>query len=186
MRKYYLLLGMALAACSSPKYVYHFDHYDYNSGRKLQTKEIPVNSTEAVAEASPLVTEQEDLVASTASAPVTVKEKTTLPSAPVTKAEAKSAFEKKYRSMTKAERKEFRQAVKHEIKNYMKAKKEGDHGASVAATSELDRDLKLAIIFGAVGLTLTLFGGVTEVFWVLGVIAIVIGLVFFIQWLMRQ
>ncbi len=50
----------------------------------------------------------------------------------------------------------------------------------------MDHDLKLAIIFGAVGLTLTLFGGVNEVFWILGVIAFVVGVVFFVKWVVRQ
>ena len=50
----------------------------------------------------------------------------------------------------------------------------------------MDNDLKLAIIFGAVGLTLTLFGGINEAFWILGVISIVVGVVFLIKWLVRQ
>ena len=29
-----LSASVFLTACSSPKYVYHFDHYDYNSGKK--------------------------------------------------------------------------------------------------------------------------------------------------------
>jgi hypothetical protein len=50
----------------------------------------------------------------------------------------------------------------------------------------MDKDLKMAAIFGSVGLVLTFLGGVNSVFWVLGVIAIVIGVVFFIRWLSRQ
>ena len=36
MKKYLLLIAsvLLLAACSSPKYAYYFDHYDYNSGKK--------------------------------------------------------------------------------------------------------------------------------------------------------
>jgi hypothetical protein len=31
-----------------------------------------------------------------------------------------------------------------------------------------------------------LFGGINEAFWILGVIAIVVGVVFLIKWLVRQ
>src|SRR3989337_162878 len=40
MKKYVLLIAsvLLLSACSTPKYAYYFDHYDYNSGKKhLQT-----------------------------------------------------------------------------------------------------------------------------------------------------
>jgi hypothetical protein len=68
----------------------------------------------------------------------------------------------------------------------MNAKRTGDTVAANNATSTMDSDLKMAIIFGAVGLTLTLFGGINEAFWVLGVIAIVVGVVFLVKWLVRQ
>ncbi len=48
----------------------------------------------------------------------------------------------------------------------------------------LDKDLKLAAIFGAVGIVALLIGG--DVFWVIGGIALLIGVVFFVMWLARQ
>lgn len=183
MRKYLFLICTVLAAaCASPKYTYYFDHYDYNSGRKSRVEHPSLQLALPAGETSPLLIGEGDLMASAGETPVALKEN----DGPATATEAKSIFAKKYRSMTKVERKEFRRELKKEMKNYMKAKKSGDHVAAANATGQLDNDLKLAIIFGAVGLTLTLFGGVSEAFWVLGVIAIVVGLVFFIKWIMRQ
>jgi hypothetical protein len=174
-----LVCVLVFAACSTPKYSYHFDHYDYNSGRKQAKVSEPVNQTAPAEEQSPLALQEEALVASNTSAPVVMEEKQT-----VVAKETKEAFLKKYNAMTKSERKEFRKEVKKELKNYVKAKKSGEYTSSQAAN--MDRDLKLAIIFGAVGLVLTLFGGASSAFWVLGVIAIVIGVVFLVKWLMRQ
>jgi hypothetical protein len=65
------------------------------------------------------------------------------------------------------------------VKNGEKIDAQGPQGS-------LDPDLKMAIIFGAVGLVLALFGGISEVFTVLGVIAILVGVYFLIKWLIRQ
>ena len=176
--KNYLLLLLAvvtLASCSSPKYTYNFDHYDYNSGRKASAAEQAL-----IVEKNPLSTNSETVVAS-------VDEKSFVPVvAEKNETATKAEVAKKYKAMSKEERKEFRKEVKAQIKSYAKAVRSGDHGASVAATKVMDHDLKMAIIFGAVGLTLNLFGGYNSVFWVLGVIAIVIGVVFLIKWLARQ
>jgi uncharacterized membrane protein len=190
MRKYLWLLGVTLlaAACSTPKYTYHFDHYDYNSGRKQKQQEITSSSvtTDSTEHQSPLALQTETMVAS-------ADEKVLVPAAPVaetkrvaTKEEAAAILAKKYNSLSREGKKEFRQTVKKQMKAYAKAKREGDSVAAEQAVKALDNDLKLAIIFGAVGLTLTLFGGVNEAFWVLGVIAIVIGVVFLVKWVVRQ
>jgi|SRR5688572_8715837 hypothetical protein len=179
MKKSLFLIGAVLlmAACSSPKYTYNFDHYDYNSGRKQAT----VNSDKDKA-TSPLAVQEQTLVASADESAVVLAEA----EKPVTAEEAKSILEKKYLSLTKAEKKEFRQEVKTAMKSYFKAKRAGDSVAAKEATKAMDHDLKLAIIFGAVGLTLTFFAGASDVFWILGVIAVVIGVVFLIKWLARQ
>ncbi len=49
---------------------------------------------------------------------------------------------------------------------------------------EWDEDLKLATIFGAVGITGLIIGG--NVFNIIGAIALVIGVVFFVKWIIRQ
>lgn len=167
-----------LASCSTPKYAYKFDHYDYNSGK------APAKISDGPEEAlfSPLVIEEPVFSASTSRNVMPTQASQTLTS---NKTESE-VLAKNYKSLTKTERKEFRKEVKKEFKNYVKAVKNGDHVQVTKATSVMDNDLRMAIIFGAVGLTLTLFGGVNEAFAILGVIAIVVGVVFLIKWLLRQ
>jgi hypothetical protein len=165
---------LLLASCATPKYSYNFDYYDYNSGRKKAEAERLIAQGETtqpviVEESSPLLLTEENVVASAAEkAP-----------APIAKPAAK-----KYSEMSKSEKKELRKAVKTEMKNYLKNKK-GD-GAVTNETQALDYNLKMAIIFGAVALTLSFFGGVNSVFWIASVIALVIGVVFFIKWIAEQ
>jgi hypothetical protein len=176
--------ALLLAACAAPKYSYYFDHYDYNSGKKKAQPDqalTAVNTLPALTEeteASPLSLEDEAVVASAGNNAV-VTEKDITPA-------ASRVTGKKYTDLTKAEKKEFRKALKTEVKKYMKAKKSGDHGASIADTKALDYNLKMAIIFGAVALTLSFFGGVNSVFWILSVVSLVIGVVFFIKWIAEQ
>src|SRR5688572_4825035 len=59
-----------VTACSSPKYVYHFDHYDYNSGKKLQAQ-----GEELLIEENPLVLDEKTLVVSSTVEPVAIAEK---------------------------------------------------------------------------------------------------------------
>jgi uncharacterized protein YcfL/F0F1-type ATP synthase assembly protein I len=183
MKKYLLLIisALLLAACSSPKYTYHFDHYDYNSGKKKL--EIPssdlAQTTLVTPETSPLTIDQEALTASAESR--------------VTKVEAgrvtlddQALLKKKYAAMSKTEKKEFRKELKSEIKKMIKAKKSGESITSVADTKVMDHDLKMALIFGVVGIVLSAFGGVNSVFWILGIISTVIAIVFLIKWLAEQ
>lgn len=172
-----IVSALLFAACSSPKYSYHFDHYNYNSGKKqtvaqnASAKEVEV----AKDETSPLLINNE--------APVEASAK---PSVVITpqKTNAVSVDQKtiaqKISSLSKTDRK----GLKNELKRYIKDTKKS--GATVNATKVMDHDLRLAAIFGAVGLVLTLLGGVNSVFWILGVIALVIGVVFFIKWIARQ
>lgn len=183
MKKLFLLLSSALliAACSSPKYSYNFDYYDYNSGKKHvapSTAQVTPVVTSVEETPSPLVVDQRTLVADASPAPVIV-EKT------ISKTD-KEAIAKKISALSTAERKSLVKDLKTELKKYKKSKRAGDYGASVNATKVWDHDLKLAAIFGAIGLVLTLFAGINTAFWVLGVIAFVIGVVFLIKWLARQ
>lgn len=184
MRKDLFIAGVVLlsTACSSPKYTYHFDHYDYNSGRKSESTAKQDNPLPVVDEVAPLAVDENALTASTAEAAPAPVQQTVAPSPE----EARSILAKKYSSLSKPEKKEFRQQAKKQLKAYVKAVKSGDSVAAEDAVKAMDYDLKMAIIFGAVGLTLTLFGGVSEAFWILGVIAIVIGVVFLVKWLVRQ
>jgi len=175
---YILFLGF-LVACSSPRYSYNFDHYNYNAGKK---KAVAVESSTTNLTQGPEAIRAEELTASAEAIPV-VREETT---SPATLAAAQAALGKKYGDMSKVEKKEFRKEVKNSVKAYVKAKRNGDNVAAEKAVKAMDNDLKLAIIFGAVGLTLTFFGGVNSVFWIMGVVAVVIGVVFLIKWLVRQ
>jgi hypothetical protein len=184
MKNILVLVGsvLLLASCSAPKYSYHFDTYDYNSGKKkinpekvFLTDNAPVGDETPIPENS-LHLEKETVVA-TADNTVVIPEKMKAPSS------GEKIIEKKYSSLSKAEKKEFRKELKAEIKKVMKAKKEGN---SINDTKVMDYNLKMAIIFGAVALTLSFFGGVNSVFWIASVIALVIGVVFFIKWIAEQ
>jgi hypothetical protein len=183
MKKYLLLIVSVLlfAACSTPKYAYYFDHYDYNSGKKKaeDPKAILAQTMLSTPEMSPLQINRDAVVAS---AERRIKNVEKVPVA----INDKEAFEKKYSAMSRTEKKEFRKELKSEIKKYIKAKKAGDNIASIEETKAMDHDLKMALIFGAVGIGLSLFGTVNSIFWILGVISTVIAIVFLIIWLAKQ
>lgn len=205
MKQILLLVAAILivTACSSPRYTYNFDYYDYNSGRKHQAKTAqPENENQEhplmleertlVASAAPIVLTEEDIpIEKTAAKPAKESKPSTAALAEARKAEVAAKenaalLAKRYKELSKSQRKEFKQELKKQFKRYMNAKRTGDTVAANNATSTMDQDLKMAIIFGAVGLTLTLFGGINEAFWILGVIAIVVGVVFLVKWLVRQ
>lgn len=174
------LFLLVLASCSTPKYSYIFDHHDYNAGKKKKAEVAQASAETAVLpEESPLKLDESTLTASATEAPVVIAEE-------VKVKEAKENFLRQYNAMSKTEKKAFKKELKNELKQMVKAKKKSDGDQKADATKVMDNDLRLAIIFGAVGLVLSLFGGVSSVFWVLSVIAIVIGVVFLIKWLSRQ
>ena len=82
------------------------------------------------------------------------------------------------KSMSKEEKKE----LKREVKRFVKEKKR--EGTDVNSTKALENDVKLAAIFGAVGIVLLIIGG--DVLYVLGAVALLVGLYFFIRWLIHQ
>ena len=187
MKNIILLMAGAvvLASCSAPKYTYHFDHYDYNSGKK-KTETSSLAVSESTPTATPAATEESFLILENETATVSADPQLSVVPATVAAPKEKSTLEKKYKDLTKSEKKEFRKALKTEIKKYAKARKNGDSINAVNDTKVMDNDLKLAIIFGAVALTLSFFGGVNSVFWVLSVVSLVIAVVFFIKWIAEQ
>ena len=88
--------------------------------------------------------------------------------------------------MTKTERKAVRTHLRSEIKTYVKEQKKNLGIESSNATGAWDNDLKMAAIFGVVGLVLTSLWGASEILGVIGAVAIIIALVFLIKWLVRQ
>ena len=173
MKRILLILAAAafMASCSSPKYTYNFDHYNYNAGKK---KTSSVN--EVVSNEGPQAIQPELLMASTTNE---------IPSAeiilPTTEAKA-APVKKTYAQMTKIERKELRTYLKAEVKNKIQTKKASIE--SVSSSKGMDGDLKLATIFGAVGIAGLIIGG--DVFYIIGGLALLIGVVFFVKWVIRQ
>lgn len=160
-----------MASCSSPKYTYNFDHYNYNAGKKKTT---PIN--EVAATDGPQAIHPELLTAS-----VNNEVRSIELSLPASEAKT-SPVKKTYAQMSKTERKELRTNLKAEVKNSIKAEKASIE--SVSSTQGMDTDLKLAAIFGAVGIVALIISG--NVFYIIGGIALLIGVVFFVKWLIRQ
>jgi hypothetical protein len=159
----YLLSIVLLGACSSPKYTASFNSYDTPGYRAVKSTETPapaINPTE--------------LTASTSMAPVEIKKEVT----------STTEVRKTYVQMSKSERKTLRNHLRSEIKTYVKDQKKKLEPNTVQATHGMDNDLKLAAIFGAVGIVAFIIGG--DVFWIIGGIAMIIGVVFFVKWLVRQ
>jgi hypothetical protein len=179
MKKFalYLVAIVLFASCSAPKYSYHFDHYDYNAGKRKSESNQLVSAQnqqeeEIIINEEPLKLSEETLVASADDNQVFVIE-----SKPV-------EVPKSYKEMTKSEKKEFRKDAQKLMKTYIKAKKSGDDEAAAEAAKAMDKDLRFAAIFGAVGIVSLLIGG--DVFYIIGAIALIIGVVFFVMWLTRQ
>ncbi len=174
----YLILAITLlASCAAPKYSYYFDHHDYNAGKRKKEADRKVVSQlesrdEITVYEEPLKLNEETLVASANETKVFVHE-----SKPV-------EAPKSYKEMTKAEKKEFRKDARKLMSTYITAKKSGDKVTVAEAAQGMDKDLRFAAIFGAVGIVGLLIGG--DVFYVLGAIALIVGVVFFVMWLTRQ
>jgi hypothetical protein len=192
MKKYLLLLAsvLLLAACSSPKYAYYFDHYDYNSGKKkveTPASQLP-QTTITTPDVNPLLLDENNVTASAENKiqPVEYTSAQPVEYTPAMVKEKASLLEQKYKSLSKAEKKEFRKELKTEVKKMIKAKKNGDSLDLIKERTAMDHDLKMALIFGIVGILLSAFGGVNSIFWILGVISTVIAIVFLIKWLAEQ
>ena len=167
---YVLVIALVATACSGPKYTASFNSYDRHVSNQVVQ---PARPETIMAEPAPVI-QTEQLMASTSSAPVEIK------SAPA------EEVRKTYIQMTKVERKELRTHLRSEIKSYVKEQKKNLGIESTTATTAMDNDLKMAVIFGAIGLVLGAFFGVNEIIGFIGFVAIVIALVFLIKWLVRQ
>jgi hypothetical protein len=170
---------LILFSCSSPKYTYNFDYYDYNSGKKMLDNHSNESLTETNAE--PLKIDRNKLVATTEKEDVISSDQTRLTDPKVA---SKTAVP--FDEFSKAEKKQLRRELRDYVKNHAKERKPAYEGSSARATNQLDDDLKLAIIFGAIGITFAILGGINTVFWVIGVIGLIVGLVFFIRWISTQ
>lgn len=177
MKKYTFIIisAILLAACSSPKYTYYFDHYDYAKNKKGSLPQEARVNAEQPAQESILAIDERTLTASAHETnPVLVE-----PAAPaVAKAPSNEEMAAKLKAMSKEERKELKKEVKRFVKENKKEIKSGN------AAKAMDNDVKLASIFGAIGIVLLIIGG--DVLYILGAVALLVGLYFFIRWLMRN
>ncbi len=87
-------------------------------------------------------------------------------------------------ALTKAEKKELKKEALRQVKAYAKAVKDGDTEKAEELKKGMDNDLKFAAIFGSIGLVSFIIGG--DVFNIIGAVAMIIGIVFFVKWLLRQ
>ena len=164
-----------VTACSSPKYTYHFDHYDYNSGKKVDAPR------EDLMEENPLALDEKTLVVSSTIEPVAIAEKK--------EARYSSVKEvaEKFKIMSKQEKKVFRKELRRDLLNYSKKtvlKKNNavDGVDGVEATQKFDTLVTLAIIFGGAGIVMIMLANISNAFWVAGAISLAIGAFFFVKW----
>ncbi len=174
MKLHQVLIGAAifLTACSTPKYVYHFDRYDYASGKKT---DVPV--AQATPDESPLSINEEVLTVSSETKPI-LTEKPKVVSSEATKAAAQ-----KYNTMSSSQRKEFKKHLKNEIKTFSKKLvKKGDNVDEVKRTKAFDTLVALSIVFGVAGIVLITLANISNAFWVVGAISLAIGAFLFVKW----
>ena len=170
----FVVSAIFMASCSTPKYSYKFDYHDYNAGRK--NKEV---MKEVAANPGPVEIQPEMLVAE---APVIMPATDNV--APVVESpKGKSAP----LTLTKAERKEMIKDLKQTVRTAMKMQKAGDTVQTDQSTKQMDHDLKMALIFLIVSLASGLLYWVNPTLaGVLGLIALIIAIVFFIKWIAKQ
>jgi len=171
----FVVSAIAMASCSTPKYSYKFDYHDYNAGRK--DKEV---KKEVASNPGPVEIQPEMLVAE---APVTEPAIANESIASVAAPAGKSAP----LTLTKTERKEMLKEFKQTAKKVIKMRKASDVVETIQSNKVMDHDLKMALIFLVVALAASLLYGVSpELTYVVWLIAIIVSIVFFIKWLVKQ
>jgi len=158
------VLLLVAASCSAPKYTYNFSYYDYAAGKKKAVKsEMPKAEID-----------MSTLSAAATNAPTVFKEQAT-----------SSDVSEKFAAMNKEEQRAYKKEIKKNIKESIREIKKMDV-KSVQSAKAMDNDLKMAAIFGAIGIILGALWGVSSIIGILGTVAIIIALVFLIKWLIRQ
>lgn len=153
---------LVLASCSSNKYAAHFTHYDRHENYAVNKASVSLSST----------IEPEMLTASLNTKPVLFEnQKFTLSAG-----KASAPSNRHERKLVKAE-------IKKDIKQFLK-QRSGKDAKVINASGSWDQDLKMAAIFGAVGLVAMIIG--TTLFNIIGAISLIIGVVFLIKWIIRQ
>jgi hypothetical protein len=144
------------ASCSTPKYTYHFDHYDYNAGKRkqqidlLEEKKILVNEFHQA-----VLVQEETLLASTSDEVIVIYEES---KSYTTNLEAVAAAETKKQDaeMSKAEKREVRKKFRNDLKEYKTAKKSGDEVRAEQAKERLTGYTRMGVILIIAGLVLAI------------------------------
>lgn len=163
----HVLAFLVLTSCSAPKYTYNFDYHDYNAGRKDKRA-----MKEVASDPGPVAVVPESLVAN---APESVSK------VEIARDETSSPAATTRLTTTKKETKQLKRELKEVLR---KARIGSNSPETTQATAAIDRDLQLAAIFGAVGIVAYIIGG--SAFWIIGSVAMIIGVIFFVRWLLRQ
>lgn len=169
-----LLAIVLLAACSAPKYAYHFDHYDYPTAKASKTVSLVTPEAEMESGVELFQPDQQGLIASSSTEPA-------LNLAPIAKDETIKAAAQQFAALSKAEQKEVRKEMVQSVREYNKAVKAGDHDKATEMAKAMDSNLWWAAIFGAIGVGLSILGAG----WLAG-IAFLVAVVFLIIYLVNH
>jgi hypothetical protein len=168
-----VLASVLLASCSAPKYAYKFDYHDYNAGRKEKqaAKEVASNPGPVAVQPELLVAEVDVI---TADKPADAQ---VVPSKPKTAP----------LMISKAERKEMVKNLKATVKNMKNLKRQGDVIQTDQAKKVMDHDLKMSLVFLLIAILAGALYGVSP--WlagIVGTVAFIVAVYFFIVWLTKQ
>ena len=160
----FFVVLVGLASCSSPKYTYRFPvspsiYGEQVTDRKHEQKNVQRNeqSTTPVLVAS---SNEEKAFSLTEETPAVQ------PSRKNKEVPSVKQVVKKLKSAAKQANEELRSAV--------------------APASSLDEDLKLAILFGVVGIVALVLLVLSKLFGILGGIALIIATIYFVRWFLEQ
>lgn len=203
MKRITPFIAVLLVGCSSPKYTYYFDYYqsarsnsDTTATVLVRNPVLNIGRDELLADASTSRSLRDGLdIRTEGIAPRTkgkaVERATTSVRQNSTTVAAYestlSAHDATIRERRKSERKEIVRAIK-QFRKEMRAKSSVNSISPPydQATQKLDNELIVAISFAAVGITLSILGGLGAGFWIAGVICLGVGIYFFIDWLQKR
>ena len=158
MRNNLLLLFaiVMMASCSAPKYAYHFDRYDYNSGKRKQQKDLLEEKKIIANEFQKATLVQEETLLASATDEVIVIFEESKSSTPSLEAVSATETKKSYTEMTKLEKREIRKEYKNDLKEYKAAKKSGDEVRAEQAKESLTGYTRMGVILIIAGLVLAI------------------------------
>ena len=116
IRLFLILLAIVLlSSCSSSKYTHNSGHYDYNSGRKKTYVDTTLPNETFNGDKNPLTLDNTSLVAST-DKKLVVSEKLVSDKENKVNSSNTSELARNYREISKNQRKEFRRAMRQNMR----------------------------------------------------------------------